>query len=253
MITSTFAYAQGARIDEDAIASQRLIEMKHDFERLKLEKRKEFLKLKKKAAEDYEHGKYVTCLVAISDAQQIFAMDLDLILYRGLCKANLRDVDTAIQCYKKVLEIIPYHQGAILNLIEINFFSGRYMEASEHIIHYKKVAKIKGFSESSVLDFKYLISITKLAREYPSKYEAELTKLHGLHTYMDDTPYYYYANALKEFDAGNKEEGKKWIHVAYSIFRDAPLIISWNKALVDTGYIGANENMFNNAVNKQQK
>jgi|GEM_PF-4349031 len=247
IVASTFASAQ------DPIVTQRLKDIGNKFERLPLEVRTEYIKLKQKATEANRRKKYFTCMVAISDALAIFPDDMDLIWLQGICRAEIHDIDAAIIYYDKVLKINPHHVPTLMNLVEINFFAGRYMDATKHIFYVNKLMKSRGNRSLPLLDFKYLISITKLAKEDPGKYKAELNRMHTLRTYMEDTPYYYFANALKEFDAGNKQEGLIWILKAYMIFNSPPLIERWNKALVDTGFVGAHEIMFNRSDDKRQR
>lgn len=247
ILSAPFASAQ------DPIVVKRLKVIGEKFESLPLEARTEYVKLKRKATEASRKQKYFTCMVAISDALNIFPEDMDLIWLQGICRAQIHDVDAAIIHYDEVLKINPTHVPSLMNLVEINFFAGRYEETVNHIVDLNKLLKSRGNTTLPLLNFKYLISVAKLAKENPAKYGAELQRLYSLHTYMEDNPYYYYANALKNFDAGDKQEGLIWILKAYLIFNSPPLIETWNKALVDTDFIGAHEIMFNRTANEKKK
>ena len=226
------------------IVAEKMKRINEEFRALPEEKRTAYSEFKKKAFKAREKEKYLSCLVALMDAQSIFRKDMDLLFLNGICRAQLHDVDSAIELYKEVLEIDNNHVYTLLNIIEINFFAGRYEEAVKYIEKVNKLADSRANTRLPLLDFKYLISLTKLSKENPTKYGEQLSKMQKLYTHMDDVPYYYYSKALKSFDAGDKQEGLIWILKAYLIFDNAPMIETWNKALVDTKYIGAHEIMF---------
>lgn len=247
LLSAPFASAQ------DPIVVQRLKAISNKFEKLPIEDRKEYVKLKQKAIDASKQKKYFTCMVAIDDALNIFPEDMDLIWLKGVCRAEIHDVDAAVSQYDQVLKINPTHGSTLVNLVEINFFVGRYEEAVKYIEYIKTLVDSRGSGYfSPLLNFKYLISVTKLEKENPGKYGTELKRLHSLHSYMDDNPYYYYANALKCFDAGEQQEGLVWIFKAYLIFDSAPMVEVWNKALVDTDYMGAYEVMFSRSEKKKR-
>ncbi len=250
-ISALLILASPSASAQDPIVNKRLKEIGERFEQLPLEARTEYVKLKRKATEASRRQKFFTCMVAIEDALKIFPDDMDLIWLQGICRAQIHDVDAAIYHYDNVRKINPNHVPTLMNLVEINFFAGRYEKTAEYIVYINKLIKSRGNNSLPLLDFKYLISLSKLAKKDPAKYGAELEKMYDLRGYMEDNPYYYYANALKNFDSGDKQEGLIWILKAYLIFNSPPLIETWNKALVDTGFIGAHEIMFNRSGNEE--
>ena len=238
--SSLFSSAQSPTV------KARLKKIGEEFKALPETKRVEYLKYREKAFKAVQSGKYLTCLIKINDAQVIFQNDLDLIFLNGVCHAEIQDIDKAIEYYQKILAINPHHINTLMNLVEINYFAGRYEETVKytHLINSMIESRANG-QRMPLLDFKLLISLTKLSKANPEKYQAELDKIRAKYTFMDDTPFYYYANALESFDAGDKQEGLIWILKAYLIFKTPAMIEIWNKSLVDTGYIGAHEIMFN--------
>jgi len=245
VVSTLSASAQGH------VVKARLAKIAGEFKKLPEAERVEYVKLKNKAFKARESEKYLTCLVQIFDAQVIFEDDMDLLFLNGICHAQLHDVDKAIFYYDKVLKIDPAHIFTLMNVIEINYFSGRYEEAIKYI---KKVNSIVDSRANGqhlpLLDFKHLICLYKLSEKDPGKYKAEIDKVTAKYTFMDDHAFYYYANALKSFDAGDKQEGLIWILKAYLIFEKPAMIEVWNKALIDTDYIGAYEIMFNRQESK---
>lgn len=235
---------------QDPVVAKRLKDISLKFEKLPLESRENYVKYKRKATEASRDQKYFSCMVAIDNALSLFPDDMDMIWLRGICWAQIHEVDKAIEYYDAVLEINPNHIPSLMNLVEINFFGGRYEKTAEYIRYIDKLMKSRGGNALPLLDFKYFISISKLEAAEPGKYEAEIKRMADLFGYMEDHPYYYYSHALQEFSAGDKQEGLIWILKAYLIFESPLLIETWNKALVDTGYIGAHEIMFNRREEK---
>ncbi len=230
---------------QDPVVSLRLKEIGERFGRLPIEKRVEYVKLKKKAAAANEKQNFFTCMIASRDALAIFPEDIDLIWLQGICRAQIHDVDSAIVFYERVLKIDPAHFATLMNLVEVNFFDGRFRETVERIQYIHRLLDSRGGRRLPLLDFKYLVSLTNLSGGDSGKGVLELERARGLHTFMDDNPFYYYANALECFHGGKKQDGLLWVLKAYHIFNNAALIDTWNKALVDTGYIGAHEIVFN--------
>ena len=223
----------------------KLLEIGKKFEQLPEGARIEYVKHKKKAFVSSRKNKHFTAMVEIDDALHIFPDDMDLIYLDGICRAQIHDVDGAIERYKNVMEISPTHVPTLMNLVEINFFAKRYKAAVGYIDKMNKLMdNLADKRRLPLLEFKYLISLTKLAKGDSAKYAERMARVRDQYTHMDDQPFYYYAQALKAFDEGDKQEGLIWIMKAYLIFRNPKVIEIWNKALVDSGYIGAHEIMF---------
>lgn len=235
---------------QDPALKKKMDDFAKEFDALKKDQRINFLNLKQKASEASRDGKFFTSMVAIDDARLIFKGDMDLTWLYGICLAQIQDVDGAIEYYEKVLKVNPIHIPSLMNMVEINFFAGRYEKALKHIEHMNNLLDNRANATLPLLDFKYLICLTKLAKTDP-KYNERLKKMQSRYDYMSDNPYYYYANALKAFDVNDKQEGLIWILKAYLIFNSPTMIETWNKALVDTGYIGAHEILFKRKAHEE--
>jgi len=234
--------------------NKKVIAIGKRFEKLPLEKRKEYMKHKTRAFKASKEKKIFTAMVEIDEASRIFSEDTDLIWLDGICRAEIHDVDGAIAYYKDVLKLYPAHVATLMNLVEINFFAKRYGETVKWIERMNTLLDNRANKQRMpLLEFKYLISLTKLAKKDPAKYQKRVEKVRAEYTYKDDNPFYYYAQALKELDKGDKGEGLVWIMKAYFIFRKPAIIEIWNKALVDSGYIGAYEIMFRKGKSKKKK
>ncbi len=236
---------------QDPGLTKRLEEINKQFELLPAEEKKKYFELKQKASNDFNLQKYLTCIVAVNDARQIFNDDFDLLYFWATCHANLRDYKKAAKLYNQVLELNPQHVSSLVSLIDIDIYEGRYEEAMKRITSLNKLINSISPTKSSLLDFKYLLCMTKLSMDHPGKYDEEIKKMQGLYTEKDDDLYFYYVQALKEFTAGKREEGLVWIMRSYLIFRNVYLMEAWNKLLLETGYVFPNEIMVNQAPVKK--
>ena len=234
----------GLALSQVPAIKNKILGLQNQFQALPKAERIEFVKFKMKASQASSKQKFFSCMIAISDARNIFKDDIELIWLEGICSAQIQDVDAAIGYYNEVLKINPHHLPSLMNLVEINFFAGRHAETVKHIEFVNALLDSKGNDHLPLLDFKYLIAINKLAKLDPVKYNETRQQLMKRYSYMDDHPYHYYAHALQEFDLGNKQEGLIWILKAYLIFKNSELIEVWNKTLIETNYIGAHEIMF---------
>ncbi len=240
VVSTLSASAQGH------IAKSRLKKIADQFNELEETDRVKYVQHKNKAFKARENQKYFTCLTEISNAQSIFQNDMDLLFLNGICHAQIHDIDKAVKCYEKVLEIDHTHIFTLMNIIEINYFAGRFEETIKYIKQVNSIVDSRANGRHlPLLDFKYLISLTKLSKQDPEKYKSELAQVKKKYTFMDDHPFYYFANALESLDKDDKQEGLIWILKGYLIFENPATIEVWNKALVDTDYIGAHEIMFN--------
>ncbi len=244
LVLLVFSLSANAEDQQERVRFK-LRKVAHAFDAMPAHVRTKYANLKDKAYKARENEKYFTSIVAITDAQALFKGDLDLFFLNGNCFAQLHDVDKAISHYEKVLAVDPFHIFTLINIIEINYFAGRYEETIKYISRLNAIIERPQIQQQMpLLDFKHLIALSKLSEKKPDQYQLEVNKLRSKYTYMDDNPFFYYAHALKLFEAGEKHEGLKWIYKAYHIFNTPAMIETWNKALVDTGYIGAYQLIF---------
>jgi len=226
---------------EDPIVQKRLINIKAKFEQLSEEEIKSYQDFKKKAIEANEKQKYFTALIEANDALAIFKDDIDLLWLKGVCHAQLDDLENAVINYEKALAIHPNHAPSLLNIVEVYFYYQQYEKALKYITYIRKYLNSAGVDSAPVFDFKYLIILTKLVKDDPDQYSVELSKLQEKYTYLDDNPFYYYAKALKALDVGDNNEGQVWIHKAAVIFQNAKMIKIWNKALEDSKFLAKHD------------
>lgn len=234
----------------DPVVMKRFEEIKKMFYALPEETRKDYLEKKAQAFRKYDQAKYFSALALVLDCKTSFQLDTDLRFIEGLCYANIQDVDNAMDAYEAVLRLSPYHYNCMMNVVELYFFDGQYENALKYIDRIHRFQKSEDFANDSLLDFKQLIILKKLEVLYPGKYKKQIQELKDSYTYLDDTPFYYYAKALEVLET-DKSAGLAWLVSSYNVFQKSTVIELWNKALIDTGYLEEYDMVFNRTSNRK--
>jgi hypothetical protein len=82
-----------------------------------------------------------------------------------------------------------------------------------------------------ILEYKLLLSQLKLGKV------EEATALANKYDFLDDNPYYYYANAAMAFHAEDLESAERWLASARRVFRNPTTLAPWQDTLIEYGYI----------------
>lgn len=205
--------------------------------------RKEYQESIRSAQDDFKQKKIFSAIEHLKEAEKIFNEDANAIFFRGLCYAELHEFDKAKEYYEKALELEPDHYGIKINMAEMAYFQRQWESAYQQ---YKKLLDDRGErlgSQKELTEFKVLVCLSYLSKEAPSKekYVPLYQKGREMYSYLDDTPYFYYASALEEYGKGNSEKGLEWVAKAYRVFSDPVLLASWDKTLIDCGYLKEHE------------
>ena len=81
------------------------------------------------------------------------------------------------------------------------------------------------------MEFKILLCKKKLGLK------DEVTVLAEKYDFLDDSPYYYYAQAALAYDNNNLIKAEEWLAIAGRIFQDPNVLAPWQDTLVEYGYI----------------
>ncbi len=246
---SSYLKAEDFAFVVDPVVKQRLTGIKAEFESLPKDQSKSYQTLKAAAIEANNNGKFFTALITATDAMKIFTKDIDLLLLIGICYAQLDKPVEAEVFYNKALEIQPHHAPSILNLIELNLYHGDFEKVVKRVVYIREYLKSAGHETSPLLEYKYLLALTKLSEKQADKYAADLKKMQELYSYNDDHPYYYYVKALDSLKKGDNDAGQVWIYKAAKIFGNMKLIDTWNKSLKDTNYLADHDIMISARAN----
>jgi len=55
--------------------------------------------------------------------------------------------------------------------------------------------------------------------------------------FLDDSPFYYYAQAAIAYESDDTIKAEEWLAICSRIFRDPQILAPWQDTLVEFGYI----------------
>ncbi|MFP6856780.1 MAG: hypothetical protein VCA73_05875, partial [Roseibacillus sp.] len=67
--------------------------------------------------------------------------------------------------------------------------------------------------------------------------EDEARKLAEKYDYLDDNPFYYYANSALAYFDKKEADAERWRATARRIFRTASILAPWEDTMIEYGYV----------------
>ncbi len=203
-----------------------------EFRALPDDTKQEYLKHYSTAEKAFAQKKSMESLFSLLEAEKIFSKNPGLYNLRGACYIEIRNVDKAIESFKKALELDPDNLSIQFNLAEAAFVKHDYQSALNlftPLLH--KFTALKNESVIPLLQFKRYICAVKLNDEKLVK------ELEGLYRPIDDTPYYYCVQSIKNFQADNKTAAQENLISAMRIFSGTSALQAMTDAMTESGYI----------------
>ena len=208
-----------------------LLPAQKDFLNLPADDRKKFIENFNEASRFFQQKRIFECLDALHEAEMLFSDSAELENLRGSCYVEMRAFDKALASFRKALEFNPKNNSVRFNIAEVLFVTQQWQES--HDIFEKVLAEIPDSNTafSRLVEFKVLLCKKKLGLN------EEALALAEKYDFLDDSPFYYYANAAIAYDDENLLEAEQWLARASRIFRDGATIAPWQDTLVEFGYI----------------
>jgi tetratricopeptide (TPR) repeat protein len=198
-----------------------------DFSNLTQDKRNEFAEIYQEASRLFQQKRIFETLEKLDAAERIFPDSAALLNLRGVALIEFRSFDKATAAFTRALEINPEMPGVKFNLAEIAFVTHDWKAAAERF-----EALIPQLSKDDtgllrLIEYKILLSKLKLgqvddARKLATKYD-----------FLDDSPFYYYAQASLAYHDGKPEDAQQWLGRATRIFRTSALLSPWQDTLME--------------------
>ena len=223
--------AQGAAGEGDQALPQDLLPNQKAFLNLAQERRKEFIKHLAEATRLFQQKRIFETLEEIQKAEAIFKESSEVYNLRASCFVEMRAFDKALSDYQNALKLSQNNPSIRFNIGEVYFVTNEWQKALDVF-----ETVIKELPESSkaltrLIEFKILLCKNKLGKK------DEVVILSEKYDFLDDSPYYYYAKAALEYDAGNLVKAEEWLAIANRIFQDPNILAPWQDTLVEYGYI----------------
>jgi tetratricopeptide (TPR) repeat protein len=198
-----------------------------DFSNLPEDKRREFAVAYQEAARLFQQKRIFESLEKIQAAERIFPDSAALLNLKGIALIEFRSFDKASAAFSRALEITPDAPGVLFNLAEISFVTHDWKAAVERFEALLPKLTVGDLPLVRLIHYKILLSELKLGRTDEARQRA------GKYTYLDDSPFYYYAQASLANQDGDPEEAQQWLGRANRIFRTPALLSPWQDTLME--------------------
>lgn len=180
----------------------------------------------------FQQKRVIECLRITEDIEKLFNGNPGLYNLKGACYIEIREVDKAVENFKKALAISPENSTFEFNLAECYFVSHDYKTAIESFKAIrKKMPENTPMFIKSLIEFKLYISYLKTGQEEEAK------KMESLYGLLDDVPYYYCVKSVKAFHNGNRDEGNKAYISAANVFLTTPMLQPYIDAMQESGFV----------------
>lgn len=202
-----------------------------NFENLSPEKKKEYSQLIAQTSQLFNQKRIFEALNKALEAEAIFDENPGALNLKGACYVEFRDFDKARQFFNEALALAPESPNVLFNLVEMDFVTGKWQDCETRILQLLPNIDPRNASMKRLVEFKLLLAKIKLgkmdeARELADKYD-----------YLDDYPYYYYAQAAMAYHDEKLTEAERWLGSARRVFRNPNVLAPWQDTLIEFGYI----------------
>jgi tetratricopeptide (TPR) repeat protein len=204
------------------------------FLNLPEERRKEFIKHLEEANRVFQQKRIFETMEEVDKAAAIFKDSPELHNLRGSCYVEMRSFDKALAEFKKAAAFAKDNPSINFNIGEIYFVTKEWQKANdvfEGVLEALNASKQENNPLMHLVEFKVLLCKKKLGLK------DEVAKLAEKHGFLDDSPYYYFAQAALAYDDKNLVKAEEWLAMASRIFRDPNILAPWQDTLVEYGYI----------------
>ncbi len=201
------------------------------FLNLPEEKRKDFAKHLGEASRLFQAKRVFECLDELHKAELIFTDTPEIYNLRGSCYVEFRDFDKAMEDFRKAAQLSPNNPSIDFNIAEVLFVTKKWKEASEALEALLKKLPENDITLGRLVEFKLLLCKEKLGQRN------EVIALANKYDYLDESPYYYFAQAALAYQSKDLLKAEEWLAMSGRIFQDPNILAPWQDTLVEFGYI----------------
>lgn len=214
-----------------AAARQELLPNQKAFLNLPEEKRNEFVKHLTEASRLFQQKRIFETLAELDKAEAIFKDSPEILNLRGSCFVEMRNFDKALESFEQARKLSPKNPSIDFNIAEVLFVTKEWQKSHDLFLEIFKQLPPENVSLGRLVEFKILLCKKKLGLKN------EAIALAEKYDYLDDSPYYYYAQAAIAYDEGDLLKAEEWLAMSGRIFRDPNILAPWQDTLVEFGYI----------------
>jgi tetratricopeptide (TPR) repeat protein len=206
-------------------------EWQQKLENLSPEDKKSYATALGEGSRLFNQKRIFEALNSVYDAEKIFPQNPAALNLKGACYVEFRDFTRARACFDEAIALTPGNPSVLFNLVEMDFVTRQWEACQKRIQELSPLIPKDNIAMHRLLEFKLMLTYLKTdqedkARELSEKYD-----------FLDDNPYYYYAQAAICYHDGETEKADTWIGSARRVFRDAATLSPWQDTLIEFGYI----------------
>ncbi len=208
-------------------------EMK-EFTNLPEQKRVDYIKRVQEANRLFNQKRIFEAFSEIDEARKIFDKNADIFNLIGSCYVEFRDFDKASAFYQKALALAPKSSIIHFNVAELEFVTRKWKSCLEKMTNVLALLPKDDTVTRRLVEMKVLLCHIALeqngeAEEWAKKYDPLL----------DDSPYYYYAQAAIFYRDKNLIKAEEYLQMANRVFDNPAIIAPWQDTLIEFGYIAS--------------
>ena len=221
-----------------------------DFENLPPEDQERYNKHLVESSRLFNQKRIIEALNRAAEGEAIFDRDPRLLNVKGACYVELRNFAQARTTFEQAFELQKVHlQGIeglppkeriqrlepvvniLFNIAEMDFVTHQWAEC-----HDRLVALLPDINEDSIgmrrlIEFKTLLCKLKIGQV------EEARKMAEKYDYLDDNPYYYYANSAIAYFDNDTESAERWRASARRVFRKQSILAPWEDTMIEFGFV----------------
>lgn len=211
--------------------TQELLPNQQAFLNLPEETRKEFFKNLGEANRLFQEKRVFETLDVLDKATRIFADSPEILNLRGSCYVEMRAFDKALADFTKALSLSKSNASIEFNIGEVYFVTKEWQKCCDLLERILPDIPEKQLALARLVEFKILLCKNKLNQK------EDVKKLVDKYDFLDDSPYYYYAQAAVAYENKDLIKAEEWLARAGRIFRDPNVLAPWQDTMVEYGYI----------------
>ena len=201
------------------------------FLNLPEESRKDFVKHLSEATRLFQQKRIFETLDELEKTQKIFADSPEIYNLRGSCFVEMRAFDKALAEFEKARSYTKDNASIDFNVAEIYFVTKEWKKSLDILEKISKILPKENMALGRLVEFKMLLCMKKLGMN------AEAVALADKYDFLDDSPYYYFAQAALAYDKKDLVKAEEWLAIAGRIFQDPNVLAPWQDTMVEYGYI----------------
>ncbi len=201
-----------------------------EFNNLPETTRKNYIDQFHKAERLLAQKRTMECLFSLIELEKLYPGNPSLYNLRGACYIEIRNIEKALENFKKAEQLDPTNLTIQFNLAEAYYVNHDYAKALKAFTELLPPFK-DNHNMTPLLQFKRYICAQKLNNQTLA---GELENLYGP---MDDTPYYYCTRAILKFMAGDRNAAQEQLISAVRIYGGTNAIQTFTDAMMEAGII----------------